>query len=61
MITKIKENDNLAYGLCQFIIDSDSEVNDLPTDISIHSMALSVSGNYFVLTGERKWVQLGGN
>lgn len=61
MITKIKENDNLAYGLCQFIIDSDSEVSDLPTDIGIHSIALSVSGNYFVLTGERKWVQLGGN
>lgn len=61
MITKIKENDNLTYGLCQFIIDSDAEIKDLPTDIAIHSIALSVSGNYFILTGERKWVQLGGN
>ena len=48
MITKIKENDNIAYGLCQFIV-------------AVHSMALSISGRYFILTGERKWVQLGGN
>ena len=59
MITKIKENDNLAYGLCQFIIDSDSEVSELPTDVGIHSIALSVSGRYYTLTGEREWVQIG--
>lgn len=61
MITKIKENDNLAYGLCQFILDSDTEVTNLPTDVAIHSIALSISGRYFILTGERKWVQLGSN
>lgn len=59
MITKIKENDNLAYGLCQFIIDSDQEIDNLPTNIAIHSIALSISGNYFILNGNREWVQLG--
>ena len=61
MITKIKENNNLAYGLCQFIIDSDDEVSLLPTDVRIHSIALSVNGNYYILTGHREWVPFGGN
>ncbi len=59
MITKIKENDNLTYGLSQFIIDNDDEVKDLPVDCAIHSIALSISGNYFILNGNREWVRLG--
>lgn len=59
MITKIKENDNLTYGLCQFIVDSEDEISLLPTDIGIHSIALSINGNYYILTGDREWVPFG--
>ena len=62
MYSIIKQNDNNSYGLNQYVCDTEEDVQNLPTNIKIHSIALVInSGRIYILNGEKKWVKFGGN
>lgn len=60
-INKISQSGHIQYGVSEFIIDTDTDLADLPIDITKGSSALSLSsGNVYFLNGNREWVLVGG-
>ena len=63
MISILKVNDKTAYNKKQFIVDMPEDIDNLPTDVGLHSMALcAYDGATYILTndnGEICWRALG--
>lgn len=57
MITLIKERDQKKYNIKEFILDDESEILDLPTDIGVGSLAYVIdSGNFYMINSKQEWV-----
>lgn len=60
MISLYKQDGELLYGIKEFLLDSESDLSALPTNIKSGSSALVIStGKKYFLNGEKKWVALG--
>lgn len=57
MITKIGSG---QYGTATYLVDTPSEVANLPTKDGVGSAAISVQdGKIYMLNGEKVWVEYG--
>lgn len=59
MINIMEQSGNPAYGLTQFILDTEDDVASLTPRVAPGSTALVAStGNIYILNNQREWVQL---
>lgn len=55
----IKEHGRKVYGLKEFVIDTEAELEDLPTGVVMGSKAFVIeTNNKYILDGNHKWVQI---
>lgn len=63
--TILSQSGHTTYGIKDFVVDTDKDIENLPTDISTGSTVLSIeSGNVFILNSKNKWKPItagGGN
>ena len=56
----LSQSGHTAYGIKEFVVDTDDDIKNLPTDGPMGSAALSIaSGNVFILNSKRKWKMVG--
>ena len=61
MINLYKQDGETLYGIKEFILDSEDDLSKLPTSIRSGSSALVIpTGAVYFLSGEKKWVAVGG-
>lgn len=59
MINITSTNGKVAYDVCDFICDYESDVTDLPDDKTVGSTALVLeTSNLYMINSEGKWVKL---
>lgn len=59
MFTLIENNDQPIYGIKEFLCDEVSDIDSLPTEIQVGSMALVVEGTkIFILNNKKEWKEL---
>ena len=60
MINKISENGKTAYGIHEFVCDSEEDVAKLPTWCTPGSTAIILNTNQdvYILSGNKKWIKL---
>lgn len=57
----LSQSGHTAYGIREFVIDTDDDIENLPIDIPMGSAALSIeSGNVFILNSKDEWKNVGG-
>ena len=62
MINLYKQDGETLYGIKEYILDSTSDVQNLPTNVKIGSTALVIStSDIYMLNGSKQWVLIGGN
>jgi hypothetical protein len=55
----ISQSGHTAYGIKEFVVDTDDDVKNLPVDIPMGSAALSIkSGHVFILNSQDEWKEL---
>ena len=60
MISLYKQDGELLYGIKEFLLDSESDLLELPTNIKSGSSALVIpTGKKYFLNGAKQWVALG--
>ena len=56
----LSQSGKVTYGIQEFVIDTDDDVENLPIDIPMGSMALSIdSGKVFILNSQDEWKNIG--
>ena len=51
-----------VYGIRKFVLDSQSDLGDLPIDIPVGCTAFIISnGKHYILNNEKEWVEFSGN
>lgn len=59
MINMTSVNGKVAYDVCEFICDYESDVANLPKDKTVGSSALVLETlNIYMINGEGQWVKL---
>lgn len=54
---QIQQSGHVTYGLCQFVIDSSADIENLPLDIPMGSTAFCIEdGKTYTLNGDSEWV-----
>ena len=62
MYSLYANDDNISYGIQKFVLDTDSDITNLPVDIKPGSSALIInSSNIYVLNHEKKWIKIKSN
>lgn len=57
----LSQSGHTTYGIREFVIDTDNDIENLPIDIPMGSAALSIeSGNVFILNSKDEWKNVGG-
>lgn len=52
----LSQSGHTAYGIKEFVVDADEDIENLPIDIPMGSAALSIeSGNIFILNSKDEW------
>lgn len=59
-IKEVKSGDRYNTMPKEFWMDSDEDVINLPIDAPVFSLAVSTSGNVYVLGSDQKWKIFGG-
>lgn len=60
MISIMKQNDKDTYGVITYLIDTEADVNKLPTYCAPGSTALCAeTSDIYILNNAKKWVKLG--
>lgn len=55
----MKQNDKIQYNIVEYIVDSASEINTLPTDIGSGSTCLVTgTSEVYVLNTSKQWVKM---
>ena len=55
----MKQNDKIQYNIVEYIVDSTSEINTLPTDIGPGSTCLVTgTSEVYVLNTNKQWVKM---
>jgi hypothetical protein len=61
MINLYKQDGDVLYGIKEFLLDSQDDVANLPTNIKTGSTALVIpTGALYMLNGHRQWIEVGG-
>ena len=56
MISSIAQSGHTTYGLKEFVIDTEADLENLPIDIPMGSTALCIkSGDVYMLNGSGDW------
>ena len=59
MYSLYANDDNISYGIQKFVLDTDSDIINLPVGIKPGSSALIInSSNIYVLNHEKKWIKI---
>ena len=64
MINLYKQDGETLYGIKEFILDSEDDIKDLPTNKKVHtgSTALIIpTGALYILNSSYEWIEIGGN
>lgn len=58
MMNLIFQSGRKAYGVNHYVIDTEDEVSNLPTDCAMGSAATVIAtGNNYILNGQKAWVK----
>lgn len=61
MINLYKQDGDVLYGVKEFLLDSQDDVVNLPTNIKTGSTALVIpTGTLYMLNGHSQWIEVGG-
>lgn len=61
MINLYKHDGEVLYGIKEFILDSQDDLQELPTNVKAGSTALIISsGRLYMLNGNKEWIEIGG-
>lgn len=59
MISKMSQSGHTAYGLVEFVIDSAADINYLPLDVPMGSVAFCIENSeVYMINGSREWVKI---
>lgn len=62
MITLYRQDGEILYGIKDFLLDSEEDLQNLKTHWKSGSSALVISsGKRYILNGKKEWVLFGGN
>ena len=56
----ISQNGNQQYGYAEFVMDEDKDIQDLPVNVKMGSIALSIASGKIFMKGSNGWRELGG-
>lgn len=57
----LSQSGHTTYGIKEFVVDSESDVENLPTDVPMGSAALVIeTGAVYVLNSKKSWKKLSG-
>lgn len=58
MISVIKQNDNVSAYVTEYLVDTEDEIQNLPTDVFPGSLCIVTStAVVYILNSEKKWVK----
>lgn len=59
MIARTNQSGHTAYGLCEFVIDTPADLENLPIDVPMGSTALVISNSsVYMLNGQGEWKEI---
>ena len=59
MIGIMKNSGHITYGLKEYVVDSESDIDLLPIDGVMGSSAFVIeTGNVYMLNGKKEWVKI---
>lgn len=59
MINLYSQNGDVQYNIREYVVDTESEIDNLPKDAAMGSIALVLSTTeLFMLDGQGKWVKI---
>lgn len=61
MINLYKHDGEVLYGIKEFLLDTQDDLSQLPTNVKAGSTALVISsGALYMLNGSKQWIEIGG-
>lgn len=59
MIKIVAQSGHNAYGIKQYVVDTEKEIDNLPIDDQMGSSALVIeTSDVYMLNGKKEWVKL---
>ena len=57
-ISIYSNGDNIKYGIKHYIIDFETELKKLPTDVSGSTVYINETSKYYMLNNQKKWIKI---
>ncbi len=55
----IKQNDNVSAYVTEFVVDTEADVANLPTNVAPGSnCVVAATGNVYILNTKKQWIKL---